>query len=262
LGTFRGIAAALIRLFSRFLHAGHWGDRIAREQDILHRLAATTLLSCSERLDGRVLRPPEERSGLRARRRFAGAGAAVNLPNPKHIMVEESEEGPNIDVVDQEGRSMFPEGSKEPYERTRRIIEKPAVPLKATPYRISITGHTSASRLPPKAYIVLGISRPTVPKRPGKSSRRPVICQAARSPGTDPLFSEDHCDQLASDHHADARGAARSSRAAALSRRGKVTGVGEFSPWLPAGRKLSNRNSGVFALERFVPSFTLLGDHV
>ena len=46
---------------------------------------------------------------------------------------------------------MFPEGSKEPYERTRRIIEKLAGPLKATPYRVSITGHTSASKVPPKA---------------------------------------------------------------------------------------------------------------
>ena len=69
----------------------------------------------------------------------------------KHIMVEETKEGLNIDLVDQEGRSMFPEGSKEPYERTRRIIEKLAVPLKATPYRVSITGHTSASKVPPKA---------------------------------------------------------------------------------------------------------------
>jgi chemotaxis protein MotB len=69
----------------------------------------------------------------------------------KHIMVEESKEGLNIDLVDQEGRLMFPGGSKEPYERTRRIIEKLAGPLKATPYRISITGHTSASKVPPKA---------------------------------------------------------------------------------------------------------------
>src|SRR6516225_4857948 len=69
----------------------------------------------------------------------------------KHIMVEETKEGLNIDLVDQEGRWMFPEGSKEPYERTRRIIEKLAVPLKATPNRVSITGHTSASKVPPKA---------------------------------------------------------------------------------------------------------------
>jgi chemotaxis protein MotB len=68
----------------------------------------------------------------------------------KHIMVEETKEGMNIEIVDQEGRSMFAEGSKEPYERTRRIIEKLAAPLKATPYRVSITGHTAASKTPPR----------------------------------------------------------------------------------------------------------------
>ena len=35
----------------------------------------------------------------------------------KHIMVEETKQGLNIEIVDQDGRSMFPEGSKEPYER-------------------------------------------------------------------------------------------------------------------------------------------------
>jgi chemotaxis protein MotB len=45
---------------------------------------------------------------------------------------------------------MFPEGAKEPYERTRRLIQKLAGPLKAMPNRISITGHTAASRLPPR----------------------------------------------------------------------------------------------------------------
>ena len=42
----------------------------------------------------------------------------------KHIVFEETKEGLNINIVDQDGRSMFPEGSKEPYERTRAIIEK------------------------------------------------------------------------------------------------------------------------------------------
>ena len=41
---------------------------------------------------------------------------------------------------------MFPEGSKEPFERTRSIIQKIAGPLKAMPYRVAITGHTAASR--------------------------------------------------------------------------------------------------------------------
>ncbi len=64
----------------------------------------------------------------------------------KHIMVEETREGLNVEIVDQDGRSMFSEGSPEPYERTRRLIKKLSVPFKALPYRISVTGHTSATK--------------------------------------------------------------------------------------------------------------------
>jgi chemotaxis protein MotB len=69
----------------------------------------------------------------------------------KHIMIEESKQGLNIEIVDQDGRSMFAEGSKEPFERMRKLIVKMAPALKAMTYRISITGHTSASRVPSKA---------------------------------------------------------------------------------------------------------------
>jgi len=68
----------------------------------------------------------------------------------KHIMMEETKQGLNIEIVDQDGRSMFPDGLKEPYERTRRLIQKLAPPLKAMPFRISIVGHTATSKLPPK----------------------------------------------------------------------------------------------------------------
>jgi chemotaxis protein MotB len=68
----------------------------------------------------------------------------------KHIMIEESRAGLNIEIVDQDGRSMFPEGAKEPYDRTRRLIQKLAGPLKALPNRIAITGHTSATRQAPR----------------------------------------------------------------------------------------------------------------
>ena len=43
---------------------------------------------------------------------------------------------------------MFPEGSKAPFDRTRKLIEKLATPLRALPNRVSITGHTSATRIP------------------------------------------------------------------------------------------------------------------
>ena len=68
----------------------------------------------------------------------------------KHIMFEETKEGLNIEIIDQDGRAMFAEGSKEPNERTRKLVQKFAASLKATPLRLSISGHTAASRIPPK----------------------------------------------------------------------------------------------------------------
>jgi chemotaxis protein MotB len=68
----------------------------------------------------------------------------------KHIMVEETKQGLNIEIVDQDGRSMFPDGAKEPYERTRKIIQKIAPSFKALPYRIAITGHTASTKVPDK----------------------------------------------------------------------------------------------------------------
>jgi chemotaxis protein MotB len=90
-------------------------------------------------------------------RQFALAAASLrqalqDLPElselSKNIMLEETKEGLNVELVDQDGRSMFPDGSKEPYERTRRALAKLAGPLRAVPYRISITGHSSASKNP------------------------------------------------------------------------------------------------------------------
>lgn len=66
----------------------------------------------------------------------------------KHIMIEETKQGLNIEIVDQDGRSMFPEGQKEPYERTRRLIQRLASQFKTLPYRMTIVGHTSASKTP------------------------------------------------------------------------------------------------------------------
>jgi chemotaxis protein MotB len=66
----------------------------------------------------------------------------------KHVMFEETKEGLNLEIVDQDGRSMFADGSKVPYDRTRRLIQKLAGPLKATPLRVNISGHTAAGFVP------------------------------------------------------------------------------------------------------------------
>jgi len=114
----------------------------------------------------------------------------------KHVMVEETKEGLNIEIVDQEGRSMFPEGAKEPYERTRRLIEKLAAPLKATPYRVSITGHTSATRTPPRPDYGpwnLSVDRANAVRQILEEEGLPSanIYAVAGKADTDPLFPED-----------------------------------------------------------------------
>jgi chemotaxis protein MotB len=97
---------------------------------------------------------------LKIDREFALASASLrqalqDMPElteiSKHIMFEETSQGLNLEIVDQDGRSMFADGSKVPYERTRRLIEKLAVPLKATPLRISIIGHTAAGFVPTRS---------------------------------------------------------------------------------------------------------------
>ncbi len=46
---------------------------------------------------------------------------------------------------------MFADGSREPYDRTRRLIQKLAAPLKATPLRVAIVGHTAAGFVPARS---------------------------------------------------------------------------------------------------------------
>jgi chemotaxis protein MotB len=114
----------------------------------------------------------------------------------KHIMFEETKDGLDINIVYQEGRSMFPEGSKDPYERTRRIIEKIAVPLKALPYRISITGHTSASQTPPSADYGpwnLSADRANAVRQilEEQGLRSNNVYEVAGKADTDPMFPDD-----------------------------------------------------------------------
>ena len=64
----------------------------------------------------------------------------------KNIIIEETKEGLNISLVDQDGRSMFPEGSTQPYDRTRRVLEQIATSVRRMPNRVAVTGHTAAPR--------------------------------------------------------------------------------------------------------------------
>jgi chemotaxis protein MotB len=148
-----------------------------------------------------------EARGTRLKEDRAFALAAVSLrqalqdmpeltETSKHIMIEETKEGLNVEIVDQDGRSMFPEGSKEPYERTRKVIEKIAAPLRATPYRIAVTGHTSTTRLPSRPGYgpwELSADRANVVRRILQEEGVPEnhFSQVAGKADTEPLFVDD-----------------------------------------------------------------------
>jgi chemotaxis protein MotB len=90
-------------------------------------------------------------------REFALASASLrqamqNLPEiaelSKNVMFEETKQGLNLEIMDQDGRPMFADGSKTPLERTRLLLQRLAAPLRATPLRLTIVGHTSTGTLP------------------------------------------------------------------------------------------------------------------
>ncbi len=64
----------------------------------------------------------------------------------RNIVFETTKEGLNVSLVDQDGRSMFRDGSVDPYEHTRRVLEALAPALSRMPNRLSITGYTAAAR--------------------------------------------------------------------------------------------------------------------
>jgi chemotaxis protein MotB len=113
----------------------------------------------------------------------------------KNIMFEETKEGFNIEIVDQDGRSMFADGSKEPYERTRKLIQKIAPALKAMPYRVSITGHTATSKVPAKPGYgawELSADRANAVRQilAGEGLPSGHIFMVAGKADTDPLFAD------------------------------------------------------------------------
>src|SRR5450432_1669828 len=142
---------------------------------------------------------------LKVDREFALASASLrqalqDMPElteiSKHVMFEETSQGLNLEIIDQDGRSMFADGSKEPYDRTRRLIQKLAIPLKSTPLRVSITGHTAAGFVPARSdygAFDLSADRANVVRQILEREGLPPshIFAVAGKADTQPLFPDD-----------------------------------------------------------------------
>jgi chemotaxis protein MotB len=62
----------------------------------------------------------------------------------KHVLIDQTPEGLRIQLVDQEGRSMYEPGSANPNARARLLLREVARVVNQLPNRVTISGHTSA----------------------------------------------------------------------------------------------------------------------
>ena len=115
----------------------------------------------------------------------------------KQLIVDQTPEGLRIQLVDQEGRSMFDNNSARPNARAQVLLRAVAKVINQLPNRISITGHTSATA---------GSNRASAPADWALSSERAngsrlVLQNAGVDPdrvysvagkaGSDPLYPDD-----------------------------------------------------------------------
>ena len=90
---------------------------------------------------------------------------------------------------------MFPDRAKEPFERTRKLIQKIAPSLKAMPYRLSIAGHSASSQVPAKRGYrpwELSADRANAVREilTGEGLPTGQVFMAAGKANTDPLFPD------------------------------------------------------------------------
>ena len=113
----------------------------------------------------------------------------------KQIIVDQTPEGLRIQLVDQEGRSMFKEGSAEPNDRAKVLLQAVARVVNKLPNRITIAGHTSAAPGGAKPAGDWGLSSARADAARALLQSNGVdpdrIYQVAGKASSDPLYPDD-----------------------------------------------------------------------
>ena len=135
---------------------------------------------------------------------FASAAASLrqamqDMPElaelSRHLIIDQTPEGLRIQLVDQEGRSMFEQNSSRPNERARVLLRAISRVINQLPNRITISGHTSATgtRASAPGDWALSSGRADASRQilegAGVDSDR--IYQVSGKAGSDPLYPDD-----------------------------------------------------------------------
>ncbi len=125
--------------------------------------------------------------------------AMQNLPElaelSKQVLVDVTPEGLRIQLVDQEGRAMFNEGSSQPNDRARLLLRSIAKVINQLHNRISISGHTSSGLMGSSKTDDWSLSSAranasrNVLQQAGVDPDR--IYQVAGKANSDPLYTDD-----------------------------------------------------------------------
>ncbi|MHC3126575.1 chemotaxis protein MotB [Brevundimonas sp. GN22] len=115
----------------------------------------------------------------------------------KQLIIDQTPEGLRIQLVDQEGRSMFENGSARPNARAQTLLRAVARVINRLPNRITISGHTSAvagsNRASAAGDWPLSASRADASRQILQSSgvNTDRIYSVAGKAGSDPLYPDD-----------------------------------------------------------------------
>ncbi|MGQ0532457.1 MAG: flagellar motor protein MotB [Caulobacteraceae bacterium] len=113
----------------------------------------------------------------------------------RNVIVEQTPEGLRIQIVDQEGRSMFNPGDATPNDRARRLLIAICAVIVRLPNRLTISGHTDGSP-PGRRYnsnFELSAARANEARRILAAQGIPAdrIYQVAGRADSEPLFADD-----------------------------------------------------------------------
>ena len=113
----------------------------------------------------------------------------------KQILIDQTPEGLRIQLVDQEGRSMFDPASTKPNDRAKILLRAVAKIAQRLPNRITISGHTSANADGSKAQSDWQLSSARADNArqvmQGAGVDPDRIYQVAGKAASDPLYPDD-----------------------------------------------------------------------